>query len=96
MESPILLAIEALSFIFALVASGIWIQIYSKLSDHGRKPPRELTLATLLLSASIVTHVVEEQGTPYGAWFEVMTIVFLIAASSFFLDASFEIAEGRL
>ncbi len=93
--------VEAVVVVLALGTAFTWYQIHVHLKGRADiESPREITLAAVLLAIAVTMHVVEEMLVNVGlfedGWFFAVILVISIGAVSFWLDASFEIAHGKL
>lgn len=91
MTSPLVLILELSVVGVAVAASATWLRIYLLVKG----PARNISLAILMIGIAVAAHGVEEIGVA-ARWTEPMVLVASVAAASFWLDASFDIAQGEL
>lgn len=84
------LVVEFLAVGLAVAVVAMWVDIHRR-----TVAARNLPLALLLLAVAVATHGLAEFGVAPGTT-EAVMLVSSVAAASFWLDASFDIADGRL
>lgn len=84
------LVIEIALVALAVTVAAMWFDI-----NRTTSAARNLPFAVLLLAIALASHGLEEFGVAV-AWSQSIMVVSSVAAASFWLDASFDIADGRL
>lgn len=85
------IALELSIVTISAITAAIWMQIYRRVNG----PSRNMAFAILMIAIAVAAHALEEIGIMTN-WLEPTVIIASIAAGAFWLDASFDIAEGKL